>query len=195
MILLPDDLNNEYDYQKKFKAKQILSSLYKIIVFLDFDGVTHPLGSKNFFIEKERIENLLLEDDRISIVFSTSWTDDHSFEELKNIFDENLDQRFIGVVKPHTSNRGSDCKKWLIEHNLHPEKTPWLAVDDVSIFDLEDPVVRTNTLKGLQDDTFKVLQEAIKNPFEYKAFVAMEEEKKQFRKESGLPPKFGFKLS
>ncbi len=184
MIVLLDELNDEFAYQKDFKAKEVLS-LDKLIIFLDFDGVLHPFGSaeKDMFSKVPDFENLLRRHKFTQVVFSTSWISSHSLDNLRSLFSEDIRGRFIGAIED-TDNRGKSCREWLKANEL--KDCPWIALDDIAVFAETDPVVRTNLTTGLSDASLQTLEEAIKNPMAYQKFMASHEEMKRLRKEDGI---------
>lgn len=113
-----------------------------MILFLDFDGVTHPepCHQEEAFACLKFIEDLLREFPTVQIVISSSWRDFHSIEELRANFSLDMQARVIDVTpsirKPNEQwLPGSMAyeRQWEIEAWLRinrPKGTNWLAIDD-----------------------------------------------------------------
>lgn len=116
-----------------------------MIVFLDFDGVTHstPCQVDALFGRLPLIEAVLREFETPRIVISSSWRVVHSLGALREFFSPDLAARVIGVTPvmeaerldehwlPNPSQhfeRQWECETWMQEHR--PRGTPWLAIDD-----------------------------------------------------------------
>ena len=162
-------LTNLYDkiYQDSFEPK---SKFYgNVLLFLDFDGVLHPLGlnKKLDFNKVFYIEQLLEEFPNVSIVISSSWADTHSLDELKKLL-PSISKSIIGKVKEiNRYNRDICIKAWLGNTSLC-RYYPWVAVDDAAFFEKDSPVVWCDSLTGLTEESFNVLKRAISSPYEYK---------------------------
>lgn len=116
-----------------------------MILFLDFDGVLHPelIGVPDDFVCRPHLWKILRTCLEVDVVFSTSWRDMHTVQELINFTTqgggEDLAHRFIGstpyiVHEPGAFlpspyyRRESECRLWLTG-NDH-QQSSWLAVDD-----------------------------------------------------------------
>lgn len=113
------------------------------VLFLDFDGVTHPepCYQEDVFCRLHLIETVLLELTAVAIVISSSWRDQYPLDELRGFFCEALRPRVVGVT-PSIKNPSSDWlpghvpqfeRQWEIETWMkanRPWGTPWLAIDD-----------------------------------------------------------------
>lgn len=113
------------------------------VLFLDFDGVTHPEPSfqEDVFCRLHLIEDVLLEFPAVDVVISSSWRDHYPLDELRGFFCEALRSRVVGVT-PSITNPSSDWlpghgaqfeRQWEIEtwmKSHRPWGTPWLAIDD-----------------------------------------------------------------
>jgi hypothetical protein len=73
-----------------------------MILFLDFDGVTHPepCVHENVFCRLHLIESVLRERELrdVQIVISSSWREHHSLDDLRQFFSEDIQGRVVGVT-------------------------------------------------------------------------------------------------
>ena len=114
-----------------------------MIVFLDFDGVTHPATCQvdALFGRLPLIEAVLREFDAPRIVISSSWRVFHTLGEMREFFSADMAERVIDVTPvlerlddgwlPDPSQRFErqwECEAWLQRNHL--QGTPWLALDD-----------------------------------------------------------------
>ncbi|MFH7040780.1 HAD domain-containing protein [Paucibacter sp. JuS9] len=123
-----------------------------MIVFLDIDGVLHPVGASvdRFFEHDKLLASWLREQPCIQLVISSSWRETHGLDELREMlfhFEPNLKARVIGVTPMSMGSgvdaeRSSECKAWLMD-NGH-EQSAWIALDDDQ--DLFDQAVRRDHL-------------------------------------------------
>lgn len=106
-----------------------------MILFLDFDGVTHGLNGPAFG-KRDFLWQILRTVPACRVVFSTSWRDRLSVAELTSLAvaggGEDLADRFVGATplldEVRKATRQAEITAWL-EANGHTE-TPWLAIDD-----------------------------------------------------------------
>lgn len=110
------------------------------IVFLDFDGVTHPEVCKGeqLFNCLPLIERVLRHHRQVEVVISSSWREHHPLSELSARFSHDIGDRVVGCTpvvpidraQPAPSQvRELECRTWL---TLHRPDHPWIAIDDVS---------------------------------------------------------------
>lgn len=73
-----------------------------MILFLDFDGVTHPerpkAQSEYLFCRLPQLEAWLRERPGVDVVISSSWRAAHPFGELVGYFSEDLQSRVVGCT-------------------------------------------------------------------------------------------------
>ena len=147
------------------------------ILFLDFDGVTHPdsCRKESFFCQLPLIENVLREYQHVDIVISSSWRYERRLPELQTYFSPDIRPRIIDVTPslvradadgwipthalPH--HREWECQKWMLEHQ--PLNTPWLAIDDFSDWFLPDceHLLSTQSEFGFQPEQALILREML----------------------------------
>lgn len=120
------------------------------IVFLDFDGVTHPDPCEvdQLFIKLPLIEAVLRQFKACHIVISSSWRVVHPLDEMREYFAADMRSRVIGVTPEHRAARGTktldlvpsyarqwECEAWLHDQQMlrQPVRSsgmPWIAIDD-----------------------------------------------------------------
>lgn len=113
-----------------------------MILFLDIDGVLHPLDDNdhahidNLFCCAPLLWEILRQAPNLRVVFSTLWRKRHSLEELTEFATrgggEDLGERFIGTTPELKDDayplRRRECEAWLAEHGgVSPR---WLMLDD-----------------------------------------------------------------
>jgi len=82
------------------------------LLFLDVDGVLHPVGvdysfSSRFFSHLPLLEELLREFRSVDVVISSDWRLAESIEQLQRYFSEDIRHRIIGAT-PLTGRSGDD---------------------------------------------------------------------------------------
>ena len=78
------------------------------IIFLDFDGVLHPDGIAKFS-RLPVLERFLVEMPDAEVVVSSTWREDHTLDQLRDIFSPPLRSRITGVTP--SLDDGYDLKK------------------------------------------------------------------------------------
>lgn len=120
------------------------------VLFLDFDGVLHP-GCSGTFARLAQLEAFLLDHPMVDVIFSTSWREAASVEELALNFSADLRDRFIGCTPVHTGAfaRGSEVLFMVRQYGIRL----FAAVDDQArLFGPSFPgLVVTDSRVGLCD--------------------------------------------
>ena len=113
------------------------------IMFVDFDGVTHPEPGyeRDYFCHLPLIEDVLREYPEIDVVISSSWRVNYAIDELRDFFSPDIALRVVGVTpsikEPSSSwlpGQGSsyarewECDSWMRQNR--PWGTPYVAIDD-----------------------------------------------------------------
>lgn len=109
------------------------------ILFLDFDGVTHPecCTADLLFTRLRLIEDVLRLHQDVEVVISSSWREYHKLPELRGYFSADISGRVIDCTPifrqdpcepAMTKVRQVECLTWLNEHR---PGHPWVAIDDV----------------------------------------------------------------
>lgn len=146
-----------------------------MILFLDFDGVLHPVKSEidNIFCHFPALEAFLnREEPSWRIVLSTSWREPHSMNELLDFIPESLHCRVLGATVPDkhagpgrmdpalnaAAQRHAQILYFLQEHCPNE---PWLALDDDPSEFLPDTpqLVLCDPTTGLLENTLLELQQ------------------------------------
>lgn len=119
-----------------------------MILFLDFDGVTHPEFCKNedYFCRLPLIEEVLREYPGVEIVVSSTWRlefedEAESIAQIKMHFSLDIAPRIVGVTPDLRSSaqkkalpkwaaglRERECMAWL--QRYRDADTDWVALDD-----------------------------------------------------------------
>jgi hypothetical protein len=107
-----------------------------MILFLDFDGVMHPIDQHNLFCREEHLARVLRKFPDVEIVISSSWRLTHSLQNMQSFFLTDMRSRVIGVT-PIIDIEGSvncgctrflEIQKYLADTgNQHRN---WVALDD-----------------------------------------------------------------
>ncbi|MBT0959843.1 HAD domain-containing protein [Denitromonas iodatirespirans] len=108
----------------------------EIYVFLDFDGVTHPLREVEDFRCLPRIEAVLREFDECRVVITSDWRTLFSLRRLQTHFSDDIRERVIGTTPLLLPTHGADfyglreaeARQWLAQRQA--ADAPWLAIDD-----------------------------------------------------------------
>ena len=107
-----------------------------MILFLDFDGVTHPEphAPEAAFTQLPLIESVVRERVHVAIVVSSSWRESRSLDELRDFFAPDIQPRVVGVTPDLWDQalapayvRELECLAWLAANR--PVGTRWLAID------------------------------------------------------------------
>lgn len=144
------------------------------ILFLDFDGVTHPdpCGDEELFCRLPLLEELLREHPCVEVVISSSWRLTHSLAQMRAFFAPDMRARVVGAtpVRPRTAGlpreladyeRERECVAWMM--NRRSRGAAWLAVDDRawSFRPGCEQLVLTRTGVGMTLETQRELRERI----------------------------------
>ncbi len=156
------------------------------ILFLDFDGVTHPdpCRKDQYFRQSPLIENVLREHANVNVVISSSWRYDHQLSELQAFFSSDLRSRVIDVTPSvaRTDDEGWiprdllqhhrewECRKWIRQQR--PLDTPWLAIDDAAEWFTPQcaHLLTTQSALGFQLEQASLLKDMIKERLDLQSF-------------------------
>ncbi|MGQ3052402.1 MAG: HAD domain-containing protein [Roseateles sp.] len=109
------------------------------LLFLDIDGVLHPVGvdysfSSRFFSHLPRLEEILREFTSVDVVISSDWRRAESIEQLQRYFSADIQHRIIGAtpqIDPHVvvhHRRQLEIQAWLDGNGRSDAE--WVALDD-----------------------------------------------------------------
>jgi hypothetical protein len=139
------------------------------LLFLDIDGVLHPVGvdysfSSRFFSHLPRLEELLREFDSVDVVISSDWRLAESIEQLQRYFSADIRQRIIGAtpqIDPHVvvqNRRQLEIQAWLDGNGRSDAE--WVALDDwPSSFEAGFArLVLTDPKRAFDQDSFQELR-------------------------------------
>ena len=122
-----------------------------ITIFLDFDGVLHPMhqAKESLFQGLPLFESIVLNysPQELQVVVSSSWGRVYPFEEIKALFSPRVQPYVIDITPQffETENlpselwsflRHGECWMWM--HQNMPPESPWLAIDDDPRYFLPD---------------------------------------------------------
>lgn len=116
-----------------------------MLIFLDFDGTMHPVKSKTepLFCRLDLLEAWLRKWPVIDVVISSSWREQHSFDEMQSYFADDLQARIVGAtpvigVNQRSANeegtaqslptRQTEIERWLKDSDRTDQA--WIAFDD-----------------------------------------------------------------
>ena len=108
------------------------------IIFLDFDGVLHPDGVAKFS-RLPILERFLLEMPDAEVVVSSTWREDHTLDQLRDIFSPPLRSRITGVTPSlddgyDLEGRQKEILTYLANEGLSDTNCCWIALDDNAMF-------------------------------------------------------------
>lgn len=134
------------DAEKKRQQKSIL--------FVDFDGVLHPLNSGKTFTCAPALWQILECVPDLRVVVSSSWREHQSMERMTTLMTqgggEYLASRIVGKT-PQVANteRGKECEQWLRDNAMGAVK--WAIIDDDPLLfnDYRNRVLFTDSHVGL----------------------------------------------
>ncbi|WP_454905030.1 HAD domain-containing protein [Variovorax gossypii] len=139
------------------------------LLFLDIDGVLHPVGadysfSSKFFSHLPLLEELLREFRSVDIVVSSDWRRAESIEQLQRYFGSDIRHRIIGAtpqIDPSaaiSNRRQLEIQAWLDGNGR--SSAEWVALDDWPLsFDAGFArLVLTDPKRAFDQDSFQELR-------------------------------------
>lgn len=139
------------------------------LLFLDIDGVLHPIGtdysfSSRFFSHLPLLEKLLREFRSVDVVISSDWRLAEGIEQLQRYFSADLRHRVIGAtpqIDPNVivhNRRQLEIQAWLDGNGR--SGTEWAALDDwpLSFEAGFERLVLTNPKLAFDQDSFQELR-------------------------------------
>ncbi len=128
------------------------------VVFLDIDGVLHPLRPASVMVAPfallPQLDAWLRTHPAVEVVFSSSWRLEYPLDQLREMFSEDLQPRVVGATPDLGSfgigHRGREVQAWLAQSGA-PAR-PWRAIDDTACWfdvDLIDRLILCDPGLGL----------------------------------------------
>lgn len=117
-------------------ANSTLPSDCLMLIFLDIDGVLHPIPTddRGILCHLPSFESLLKSRPDLRVVLSSSWREEFDFDTvLVEMFSEEFRSRVLGVTPvlapdcTHPHRRWKEIQQWL---KAQAYAGPWLALDD-----------------------------------------------------------------
>lgn len=140
-----------------------------MLVFLDFDGVTHPrTGASPFQSSSMEALRQAFRGFPIEIVVTSTWREDKSLDELRKLLVQ-LDIPIIAITpvieEPFTHHvRYHEVQRYL--HGADRVQEPWLAIDDTpGFYPDKAPVYWTDPMTGFREQDIHPLQSMIRRVF------------------------------
>lgn len=105
-----------------------------MILFLDFDGVLHPLERPSGTLTNlPRFEQVMRDHPAVEIVVSSAWREEHPLDTLRSLFAPDIANRIIGITPvfeflDHSYVRQAEILAWLQDSDRQNEE--WVALDD-----------------------------------------------------------------
>lgn len=139
------------------------------LLFLDVDGVLHPLNidytfNSRFFSHLPLLEELLREFRSVDVVISSDWRLADSIEQLQHYFSDDIRDRIIGAtpqIDPDAvihHRRQLEIQAWLEGNGRNDAE--WVALDDwASHFEAGfKRLVLTDPKRAFDQDSFQELR-------------------------------------
>lgn len=139
------------------------------LLFLDVDGVLHPIRadysfSSKFFSHLPLLEELLREFESVEIIISSDWRLAESIEQLQRYFSDDIRHRIIGAtpqIDPGVAvrhRRQLEIQAWLDGNGRSDAQ--WVALDDwpSSFAAGFARVVLTDPARAFDQDSFQELR-------------------------------------
>jgi hypothetical protein len=104
------------------------------VLFLDFDGVLHPVGcpQEERFCQRPRFESVMRQFPEVRIVISSSWRRIYKVDWLRSRFSRDIAERIVGTtqlwVPDELQSRYQEIVGFAGKHGL--PGSSWLALDD-----------------------------------------------------------------
>jgi hypothetical protein len=107
-----------------------------MIIFLDFDGVMHPVNQTDLFCREEHLARVLRDFPDVEIVISSSWRETHTLKNMLTFFLTDLRSRIVGMT-PVVEIRDTvdmpgvrlrEINKYLTDTGNQHRR--WVALDD-----------------------------------------------------------------
>ncbi len=105
-----------------------------VILFLDFDGVLHPILSSHEkqFSQLSLFEGTIRQYDSIEIVISSNWRYQYTFDELQAFFSVDIQRKIVGCTRDVMQSKAKSRYAEIIDYltYTHQMHSLWIALDD-----------------------------------------------------------------
>lgn len=100
-----------------------------MILFLDFDGVLHPIPckDKDMLCFIPRLETVLRKWPHVQVVISSLWRASHDLDGLRAYFSEDIRPRIIGMTPFTDINAWESDGRFFIQKTRYEEARLWIA--------------------------------------------------------------------
>lgn len=138
-----------------------------MILFLDFDGVLHPLNREHGVMSRmPQFESVMRDHSEVDIVVSSAWREAYNLAELRSHFAPDMRVRIIDVTPilnylDHSYVRQAEIMTWLRDNGREYES--WVALDDSDwLFSPQcSNLILVNTEIGFDDTTEQILRKRL----------------------------------
>jgi hypothetical protein len=138
------------------------------LIFLDFDGVMHPVACEisRHFCQRDLFEEVMREHPDVRIVITSTWRQAYPMAEIKRFFSPDIAERIVGKTPTHEDEDDAHIRYREIRALLQNPKVAgasWIAIDDS---DFEFPEGCPNLLlchsdRGFDDEAARALRERL----------------------------------
>ena len=136
-----------------------------ILVFLDFDGVMHPVGceTSRYFCRRDSFEAVMRDHPEVRIVIASTWRQAYPMAEIKRFFSPDIAERIVGKTPTHEDEDDEHIRYREIRALLQNPKVAgakWIAIDD-SGFEFPDGcpnLLLCDSARGFDDQAAKALR-------------------------------------
>ena len=140
-----------------------------ILVFLDFDGVMHPVGCEpeRHFCQRDLFEEVMREHPDVRIVITSTWRQAYPMTEIKRFFSPDIAERIVGKTPTHMDDGDEHIRYLEIRKLLENPKVAgaqWIALDD-SEFEFPDGcpnLLLCSAERGFDSETARKLRERLR---------------------------------
>jgi hypothetical protein len=138
----------------------MLGRMIERVLFLDFDGVLHPVGGPPGhslpFEHMHALEAVLRRWPALQVVIASSWREHYELEQLRDFFADDLRDRVVGVTPVleregefAVGRRQKECLAWLA---ANAPEARWLALDDdATLYESGPHALICDAVQGLSD--------------------------------------------
>jgi hypothetical protein len=138
-----------------------------MILFLDFDGVTHPISGQMFDLScLKQLEDVLVQFPDVEVVISSSWREFMDLKQIRKSLGEIIGHRVVGIT-PVISESGikhvryHEVLKYLEDKGMLG--LPWVALDDErQCYPDNTPVIWCDSRVGVSESESKQLESILR---------------------------------